>query len=556
MSYPIASQLRYGPTLDTLVDVTFPLGIDSVKTWRRAQPGSESSRYPGGVDTWVTGYDYVMQARLRWLTQPAWSAGGLGTQGFLDWAGAGNAFRFIPDRSNPNFYVDNCFLDDPAFTDPQPDIEQGLAAQAITITMRNTTADFMTALRGLMFEYVPGTSLTDPVAASYSRAGGAVATYIDRTGKVATAASGVLRDAHYETGVRSTLLENPGATNLLLQSEDGTTTWVPGPSGCTVTANVTTAPDGSTSADDLNFLTTSSNNYLHQLVTIANPASRTYVVSFWQSDGSLTYAGNQVVIMMRRGDGTQQLSFSSSSGLKVANTLVVNGVTWRRLYCVYQADATTPANLDIYLRNNTLTGNYRAWGMMLEDTTSQTTNATVPSSYVKTTTAAVARSGDVLNFPYGALPQPMWVYLKYVERGTGYLTNGVTAWRLFEIGNVAGAAPRLIIYQNGIATAQRVLHLENGASVVTVTDGVQAALGDTVEVLGIVRSDGSLQLIRSINGAADTVIGTSGTSIIPSAWAGPTIVSMNLQQGGIAAYQTVRVGAGTTVTTLAQARAA
>lgn len=77
------------------------------------------------------------------------------------------------------------------------------------------------------------------------------------------------------------------AYNLLLQSEDFSTTWALGQS--TVTTNDTTAPDGTTTADKV---TEDSNNNIHavrQVLALTGPATRLYQASCYFKAGTTNY---------------------------------------------------------------------------------------------------------------------------------------------------------------------------------------------------------------------------------------------------------------------------
>src|SRR5690242_13405268 len=169
----------------------------------------------------------------------------LGVHGLASLPRLGAAEESRPLRADatlPAFYVDGCYLVDPTsgFGILGPDIKRQL-----TFTLRNPTVDFHRAMRGLMFEYAPGGDITQPVAATFSRA--SIGTRVDVNVLVATDAISVLRDRHYIGGLRTTLLEGAG-TNSCLQSEAlDNASWTKGSS--TITANTVAAPNGAVTAD-------------------------------------------------------------------------------------------------------------------------------------------------------------------------------------------------------------------------------------------------------------------------------------------------------------------
>lgn len=185
----LASQIHWGTGFENVLDLDYPELLDDKRCWRRPAPGSARARNSAGTtDAAVYGRDYMLAGRARWFGAEAYS-NPVGLQAFIDWA-AHNTFRFVPDKTVPDFYVDGVTLDEP-FDDPAPSLEQADGSQSIDVILRHPTANFGQLLRGIMFEYAPGQSLTDPVAFTFTRA--SVAAYLDRNGKLQEAASGVLR---------------------------------------------------------------------------------------------------------------------------------------------------------------------------------------------------------------------------------------------------------------------------------------------------------------------------------------------------------------------------
>jgi len=159
-----ANQLLVGqPLYDMLTD-------------RVAREPSQWGIGASGVrDAWIFGRDYTLWCTARWipdggdgsLASPL--SGPVGWQAFFDYARDQNPFRFVPDAAWPNFYVDACYLVDPLAKGPlgalSPDILRNIPFQIC-----NATVDFHQALRGIMWEYAPGGSITDPLLATYTRA--------------------------------------------------------------------------------------------------------------------------------------------------------------------------------------------------------------------------------------------------------------------------------------------------------------------------------------------------------------------------------------------------
>src|SRR5205809_2501504 len=164
------SRILWGTGYENQLVIADPL-YDLVSD-REPRDGSEWAQAPSGVeDAWITGRDYVLSGEARFLPDGAGGAtpvsGALSWQAFLDWARDKNTFRFVPDQAHLDFYVDSCYLVEPlrGFGSLGADIKR-----KVPFKFRNATLDFHQALRGLMFDYAPGMSLTDPLVATYSRA--------------------------------------------------------------------------------------------------------------------------------------------------------------------------------------------------------------------------------------------------------------------------------------------------------------------------------------------------------------------------------------------------
>jgi len=147
----------------------------------------------------------------------------------------------------------------------------------------------------VLFAYTAGGNLKNY---TFSRASDA--RYRDRKGILQAASSGIPRiqwDDVNTTGVYDTptLLLERATTNFILKSEEFDDAAWAVTGGLTVTANQTTAPDGSTTADLLENSATEPNRNIQQAVTTAATTNR-YVASVWVKAST---AGDFITIGLR-----------------------------------------------------------------------------------------------------------------------------------------------------------------------------------------------------------------------------------------------------------------
>jgi hypothetical protein len=145
-----------------------------------------------------------------------------------------------------------------------------------------------------------------------------------------------------------------------------------------------------------------------------------------------------------------------------------------------------------------------AWGFQPE-------NATFPSSYIPTTTAAVTRAVDAgPTYTYLPAPQAQTWYSKIVEPTTPANQANNRVW---EIGDGSGALLSLMRISGGY----RLTH-NNGSTAVTADVSVTVAAGNIVELLAWLYADGSVQLSASVNSAAAIVGTQSAANTLAAAW--------------------------------------
>jgi hypothetical protein len=165
-------------------------------------------------------------------------------------------------------------------------------------------------------------------------------------------------------------------------------------------------------------------------------------------------------------------------------------------------------------------------------------NASFCSSPIFTTTAAVTRGADGYNFPFTTPPQEMTAYAKFVELGT-IVTTGA---RVFDITGNSDIDPRFLVESSGAVYGSFYSNALGSSSFLASAP----PLGNTVELLGRLFGDGSVDIIQSINGAASTASIQSVANPLVSAWAGQLcwLNGAAAANTGFIALQSLKIVAG------------
>jgi hypothetical protein len=197
------------------------------------------------------------------------------------------------------------------------------------------------------------------------------------------------------------LLMEATKTNLCLQSADLATTWTL--SGATASANAVTAPDGTLTADNLVEAAAGTFHLIRQDIVIA--ANTPHTFSFFvkpagrtsckvQVSNTLENSGSNVDVNLITGTISNLVNFGT--GASSAATIELWGNGWYRVSLRTTIDAaSTTGRVQILLSNPVGTTSYSGdavsglsiWGAQYEA-------AQFMSSYIPTTTIAVARAAD------------------------------------------------------------------------------------------------------------------------------------------------------------------
>ena len=209
----------------------------------------------------------------------------------------------------------------------------------------------------------------------------------DSAGLVASVASGIPRLDYFTSGGVTgcpALLVEPAGTNICLQSEDFSTTWVAGQQGTGVNAAITTnaaiAPDGNTTADLIVFNRGAGNTSNDRSTLTQQPT----VVS------GTVYTQSVYLKAATSGDVGKQIGIRNvAQGAALVITLTAN---WVR----YSKTETAPSNSGFWqfiniggsTADNTVS--VHAWGAQLE-------TGSVATSYIPTTAGTGSRSADAIS---------------------------------------------------------------------------------------------------------------------------------------------------------------
>ena len=343
------------------------------------------------------------------------------------------------------------------------------------------------AVPSLDLRFADNKSLVDAVTGAslvtFTRASSG--TYTDSAGVLQTAATDVPRfDHNPTTGESLGLLVEEQRTNLLLRSEDFSTTWVR--FNVNASSNAILAPDGTLTADKLTENDADNFHRIRQGIT----SGVTGVFSVFLK------AAERTRVNLVTSDINLIAGFDLSAGSVVSGTGSIEpfGDGWYR--CSISATFTTSGPF-LLLRNSSSefytgdgTSGIYLWGAQLEA-------GAFPTSYIPTTTSTATRNASLADLISGAIANNIRSF--YVEfsspavgtRGVVSLNDNTANERASVL--TSGTDPRLVVQDGGVEQANI-----NGGTV---------AAGVRTRVAVRINAD---DFAISINGGA-VVTDTSGT---------------------------------------------
>jgi hypothetical protein len=227
------------------------------------------------------------------------------------------------------------------------------------------------------------------------------ATRVDENDLISSVASNVPRIDYTGGGCPSILLE-PERTNLVKRSQEFNNVsfpkWL-----SSVSANTTTAPDGTLTADTWTGDGASGQHYLAQFVSATSGVA--YTQSVFAKKGTNNFI--QILGSTAIHDVNSWVNFDlengvvSTVGISAKATITDFGNGWYRCTMTATAITTTASSAGFLLvlitsatsarfESNSLETSVHLWGAQLEV-------GAYPTSYIPTTTASVTRNADVIN---------------------------------------------------------------------------------------------------------------------------------------------------------------
>lgn len=321
-----------------------------------------------------------------------------------------------------------------------------------------------------------------------------VASYTDRDGLIKRALADVLRPEWISINgvLRAHTLHEKSATNIVLWNRDLT-------NAAWVKTSVTAAKD-QTGTDGT-----------------ANSASK---ITATGANGTCLQA-----ITLASSDRYQSAYVKRVTGSGVINMTLDNGATWTAI-------TVTSAWSRVTIPGQTFTNPTVGFQIVTSgdaiavDLVQNEGGLLYATTPIPTTTTALTRAADRLEFPFTAHPQAMTVYADFIERAQpNWAIVGAQSPRIAEIGASGGTDPRLILSKPAPDATYAITHRPVATSR-TSTVALTPVYGDRIELRGLLNADGSVQIGAVKNGGAESLGSVSAVDPLVAAWSTPTLVNI------------------------------
>jgi hypothetical protein len=340
--------------------------------------------------------------------------------------------------------------------------------------------------------------------------------YTNADGTLTLFGSGALR-----RGDRGVLIEG-SRTNLLLRSQEfDNASWTK--VNATVTANATTAPDGTTTADLVQENNATGPHDVEQ-TSISITSGTTYAITVFAKAAGRDFI--QISFFSVIGGATRYANFDlatgvvGSKGVDATSSIQLLANGWYR--CVMTAAASSTANSGFFIATLTSANAARAesytgdntsgifiWGAQLEA-------ASFPSSYIPTVAAAATRAADSLSYTAG-------------------VSYPIQLWSEFERAVDTGTNEFVFVTDNNTSNERAVLRVsaaDLGQLLITAGGAAQATIGATTLAINTVCKLAGRVNTNSAQLATNGTLGTEDTSVtLPT---NPTLLRVGSDQAGAA----------------------
>lgn len=283
-------------------------------------------------------------------------------------------------------------------------------------------------------------------------------------------------------------IPNEARTNSCIRSQEfDSASW--SLIAATVTANSTTAPDGTATADSLADMAASSNHFILS-ANIAVVSGTTYVLSVHGKSGTDNKLQLTAPTAAFSGAGYANFDLSTGTVSATGGALVGSGIEfvgngWYRCWIAVTATATTNGSITIGRIDTTTASRlpfYVGTSTTIHVFGAQVEAGSFPTSYIPTTSAAVTRNADNVSLATSLFPSLASAYTAFIDCAwtatianataiEGWTGSGVAGVTIAQHSSPAGIMR--LIARSGAARADT----QGNAGLFTVGQSVRGALG-------------------------------------------------------------------------------